>query len=38
MPPRYNIEARGSCGCLLLLLPIIITAAIATIATYLGLH
>lgn len=33
--PKHQLRATGCCGCLVLLAPIIITAAAATIATYI---
>ena len=35
---KHHLKATGCCGCLILLAPIIITAAAATIATYLIIH
>ena len=36
--PKYHIRITGALGCLVILLPIIFTAAVATLATYLITH
>lgn len=36
--PKHQLKATGCCGCLIILIPIILTAAAATIATYLIIH
>lgn len=33
--PQYHIRITGAIGCLVILLPIIITATLATLATYI---
>lgn len=36
--PQYHIRITGCLGCLAIVLPIILTAAAATLATYIITH
>ena len=36
--PKYHIRITGTLGCLVILLPLIITATAAALTTYLIIH